>query len=149
MPQNKTDNSRYESKYGGNFVSPAQFISEMMCERLAKKQKSDLPFKFWSTPKWKRAFMTNILAANGLLKIYSARAIITALNKSFNVYSLRAPWLDDVIKQEQEKIDSYVEKIEEAPTPSPAQPVNTTEKPRDNFIQNKNNTLNKLRALDG
>jgi hypothetical protein len=148
MAQNRSEASRYKSNYGGDYVSPAQFIAEVMCERLAKKEKTSLPMQFWNTPKWKRTFMMQILAANGILKLYSPKAILSALRKAYNVYSLRAGWLQPLIQEEQAKIDNEASKINDEPlTPSPAQ-INTTEKPRESFT-NQKSKLSKLRGLDG
>lgn len=148
MAKLRTDDSRYESKYGGGYVSPAQYIAEMVCERIAKKNKKDLPIKFWSTAAWKRSFLTNVLAANSLLKLYQPKAIIAALRKAYNVYSLRAPWLDDLFKEEQEKLDN-LKTVEDTPSPSPADVVvSTEEKPRESFTT-KESPLKKLRGLDG
>lgn len=148
MADKESNKSRYESRYGGNWLSPAQYIAELMCERVAKKNKKDLPLKFWNLPAHKRNFMVTILAANALLKLYHPKAVIAAIRKSPTVYSLRAPWLDAIIQEEQEKLDKFVEEIKTAPSPSPAEDVNTSEKPRESFVSQQS-TLNKLRGLDG
>ena len=41
---------------------------------------------------------------HSLLKKYEAKAIIAAINNS-NVFSLHAMWLEDLIRQEQQKLD--------------------------------------------
>lgn len=148
MAKEKTDNSKYESAYGGGFITSGQFIAELMCGRLAKKNKKELPNKFWNMPAHKRSFMQNILAANALLKMYHPKAIIAAIRKAPNLYSLRAPWLDDLIKQEQEQLEAFEEKVETQPTtPLPAD-ISITEKPRESFAIKKS-PLDKLRELDG
>lgn len=148
MAKVQSDESRYESRYGGGFITPAQYIAEVMCERVAKKNKKDLPIKFWNLPAHKRNFMVTILAANALLKLYHPKAIIAALRKSPTVYSLRAPWLDAIIQEEQEKLDKFVEEVSTTPSPSPAKDIDTSEKPRESFVSQQS-TLNKLRGLDG
>ena len=144
MAKTKSDDSRYESRFGGGYVSPAQYITEIICERFAGKNGKSLPQKFWSTPEHKRSFMMTLLTANALLKMYHPKAIISALRRLPNLYSLKAAWLDDVIKEEQAKIDAFVEQVEVA-TPPPAE-ISVTEKPRESF-NNKKSTLDKLRDL--
>lgn len=149
MAQERSDNSRYESRYGGGFVTPAQYIAEIMCERAAKKDKKDLPVKFWNLPTWKRTFMTQVLAANSVLKLYSPKAIIAALRRAPTVYSLRAHWLDPIMQEEQAKVESYESKMEQAAPVAevtPAMPVKI-EKPRESFSTEKSK-LKKLRELD-
>ena len=76
MAVNESEESRYQSSYGGGWVSAAQRIAEIMCERQAKSKKVDLPPKFWNLPTWKRSFMQQILAANSLLKVYKPKSIL-------------------------------------------------------------------------
>src|SRR5688572_22380094 len=134
MPANKTESSKYQSRYGGGFVGEAQFIAEIMCERLGQKNKQDLPLQFWQQPAWKKTFISQILAANSLLKLYKGRAIISALRKSPKVFSLRAPWLADLIQQEQVHIDRVDKQIAEAnkveSAPLPAEKAKPVEPPR-------------------
>lgn len=150
MAKQESENSRYESKFGGGFVSPAQFIAEIMCSRMAKKDGYDLPMQFWKLPAWKKNFMSQVLAANATLKLYSVKAILTALRKVPNAYSLRARWLVDVMEKEQiqyETVEAKIEakiKEEVVPAPSPAKPP---EAPRPSFTPKKT-TLGKLRKLD-
>src|SRR5688572_19284903 len=114
MAVNESEESRYQSSYGGGWVSAAQRIAEIMCERQAKSKKVDLPPKFWNLPTWKRSFMQQILAANSLLKVYKPKSILSALKLQPKAFSLRAPWLIAVIK-EQEAKQEKISVIEEAP----------------------------------
>lgn len=152
MANTQTEASRYMSKYGGNNITPANYIVEMICERLALKDKlGALPMKFWALPKWKKTYMMQLLTANSLLKLYSPQAIIAGLRKHPKVYSLRAAWLDDTFKEEQEKVDKMAAQMEEIsqretlPAKEQAQPV--IEKPRESFSNNKS-VISKLRDLD-
>jgi hypothetical protein len=142
MATNESNESRYQSAYGGNWVTPAQRIAEIMCERLAKQKKIDLPVKFWNLPAWKRTFMQQILAANSLLKVYKPKSILTALKREPKAYSLRAAWLIAVIKEEEDK-QERIEKVEETPS-TPV--LSTTEQPRVSFSPTKSK-LSKLREL--
>lgn len=106
MPENQSEACRYQSRYGGGFITPNNYIVEEVCQRIALKDKlGSLPIKFWSLPKWKKIYMQQLLIVNGLLKLYKPAAIIAGLRRHPKVYSLRAAWLDDTFKEEQEKID--------------------------------------------
>ena len=96
--------SRYSS---GSFVTAEQYIAELMCERQARRKKLDLPQKFWQIDHWKKPYKIQLIAAQGLLKIYDAKAILNALKAKdgSNIYSLHAPHIDDIIKREQASLD--------------------------------------------
>lgn len=92
----------YLSKYSnGKTVSAAQYITEIICEHKAKKDKKDLHYKFWTTPYWAKFYRDQISSANTLLKNYSAEDIVCALNsdEAQKIYSLRAPFLKPIIEQ--------------------------------------------------
>lgn len=94
--------NKYLSKYfNGKYVTAAQFITEMICERLAKKDKRDLHYRFWLSDDWQKSYKNQIPTANKLLKKYSAKAIIDALCSPTGkkIYSLRAPHLTPIIEQ--------------------------------------------------
>lgn len=100
---------KYTSKYSnGKSVSAAQYITEIICENKAKKDKKDLHYRFWTTKYWERYYKDQIASAYKLLKKYDTKAIINALksDQGQKVYSLRAPFLEPIIVQMQEKIDS-------------------------------------------
>jgi len=102
----------YISKYSnGKKVSDAQYITEIICEHKAKRDKKDLHYRFWLNTEWEKFFKNQIASAHRLLKKYSAKAIIKALNhpKTKNTYSLRSKYLIPIIEQE-EKILSLENK---------------------------------------
>lgn len=140
--------STYSSKYTDRKVTAAQKMAEIMCENLARKEHSALPFKFWNTPKWEKHYKIQLFAANGLLKLYSAEAIFRGLRdkRASNIYSLNAPFvIDELFQNEQKRIDR--EAVELANNPAPEEKVVTTEKPRQTFISKKS-ILSKLKGLD-
>lgn len=97
---------KYPSKYSnGKTVSPAQYITEMICENKARMNKEDLHYRFWLSKKWSAYYRNQIASANKLLEQYSPEAVIAALNSepAKKIYSLRAPHLVSIIEQ-QEKI---------------------------------------------
>jgi len=101
--------NKYISKYSNNKeVSAAQYITEIICEHYAKKNKLDLHYRFWTHKDWASYYRNQIGTANKLLKKYDCRAIIRALNnpKSSKIYSLRAPHLTAIIESEQTRIES-------------------------------------------
>lgn len=131
------------SRYGADKnIDAAQYIAEIMCERLARKEKQDLPVKFWNTPKWQRTFKQQVLAARSILKLHDANAVIAALRKTPTVFSLRAEWLQPIIRECAEKLKIVVtDKV------SP-EAVTVNEQPRQTFVSKKSK-LSKLRDLDG
>lgn len=92
----------YPSKYSnGKMISAAQYIAEFICERKAKKQKTDLHYRFWLSKEWEKEYKGQIAAAHKLLKIYDCKSIIDGLNsiQGLKIYSLRAPHLSGIIEQ--------------------------------------------------
>jgi lantibiotic modifying enzyme len=99
--------STYPSRYSnGKLVTAAQYITELICEKKAKLDKTELPQKFWELKVWNTYYRQQIVAANKLLKEYSGEAIAKALKseKAWNIFSLRAPHLKDIIVAEEEKL---------------------------------------------
>lgn len=98
---------KYISKYSNNKeVTAAQYITEIICEHYAQKNKLDLHYRFWTHKTWSAYYRNQIGTANKLLKKYNCKAIIRALNnpKSSRIYSLRAPHLVAIIESEEEKL---------------------------------------------
>ena len=106
MPNNNNTH-KYISRYSNNKeVSAAQYITELICEKKAKIDKTDLHYRFWLSKKWAAFFRNQIGTANKLLQQYEAKAIINALlsNGASKIFSLRAPHLQPIIEEEQEKL---------------------------------------------
>jgi hypothetical protein len=94
---------KYPSKYSnGKSVTPAQFITEIVCERLAKKNKKDLHYRFWLSKEWEKQYKGQIGTANKLLKKYEPKDIIDTLcsREGLKIYSLRAPHLCGMIDEQ-------------------------------------------------
>ena len=99
---------KYPSKYSnGKTVSAAQYITEIICEKMAKKNKQNLHYRFWLSPEWEKFYKNQIASAYKLLKQYPDTAIVRGLNnpKAEKIYSLRAPHLPAIIEHEQTKLD--------------------------------------------
>jgi len=107
MAKNYSKKSCYPSKYSPNgWVTSAQYILELICEKKAEFEKTKLPIQFWNLPKWKSYFKMQLRKCHTLLHQYDELAIIRALNNrnAQKIYSLYAPWLEKIIKQEQIKL---------------------------------------------
>lgn len=137
---------KYISKYSnGKHVTAAQYLTEIICERKAQSSKEDLHYRFWLQKKWESFYRNQIGSAHKLLKKYSAKAIINALQTDTGrkIYSLRAPHLPAIIERQQEIIDSANTKLT----------LDIVRKKEDtafgnNLPNKKNNIISKLRNLD-
>jgi len=150
MPDQRSDKSPFESRFGGGWVSAGQFLAEGMVAKQARTKKVDLPQKFWSKDPWKRDFMLQLRYANSLLKLYSANAIIRVLRSPAGkkAFSLGAKWLDPLFAAEHEKLEREAARRQETPVePVPETKAVTNEKPREGFI-GKPSTMQKLRNLE-
>lgn len=134
---------KYPSKYSnGKEVTAAQFITEMICERIAKKEKKDLHYRFWISKEWEKQYKGQIGSAHKLLNKYEAKDIIDALlsKNGLKIYSLRAPHLSNIID----------DTIKNRPIPKPIQKKNIER----NFLEegksktSKKNILDKLKDID-
>lgn len=134
---------KYPSKYSnGKSVSAAQYITEIICEKKAKKDKKDLHYRFWVSKEWELYYRNQIASAHKLLKEYNETAIIRGLNhpKSEKIYSLRAPHLKPIIEQEQCLLEKQNQELS----------LNL-ERPQDvvfNRKNNKPNIISKLKELE-
>lgn len=134
---------KYPSKYSnGKEVTAAQYIVEMICERIAKRNKKDLHYRFWLSKEWEKEYKGQIASAHKLLKKYDFSDIVNALKSTdgAKIYSLRAPHLSDII----DKTVSIRQ----------SQPVIETKNIERNLLNkgiikaNKNTILDKLKELD-
>lgn len=143
MAESRSNKSGFESRYGGEWISRGQWLAEIACERTARKDGQNLPFKFWTNPKWAKIFKAQITHANRLLKKYDVSAITKALRTSRGkrAYSLGAKFLVPLIEDEQRKLSRH-----QPPEPVAAIP-DTTEAPRPTFAPTPS-LLNSLRNLD-
>lgn len=133
---------KFPSKYSnGKEVTAAQYLAEMICERLAHKNKKDLHYRFWINAEWEKEYKGQIAAANKLLSKYDIKHIIAALSTYHGrkIYSLRAPHLVDMIIRESQK-KTITKK-----------PINQDIDRSNNSVgkkYNKTNILDKLKDID-
>lgn len=99
----------YISKYSnGKEVTAAQYITELICENKAKKDRKDLHYRFWTNKEWASYYRNQIATANKLVEKYNEQAIVRALKtkKAEKIYSLRAPHLIAIIEEEAAKLEN-------------------------------------------
>lgn len=116
MTKNRTNNSTYPSRYSPEaYVTPAQYITELICEKKAKCEQKDLPIKFWELKEWQKYYKYQIILANRLIKKYDPEFIIQALkdNRLYKTYSLGSPFLIKIIEEYKNKKPIII--IEEMP----------------------------------
>jgi hypothetical protein len=136
---------KYPSKYSnGKLVSAAQYITEIICEKKAKREKKDLHFRFWTTKEWEMYYRNQIASSHQLLKKYDEVAIIKGLNnpKSEKIYSLRAPHLIPIIEEEQTILNNQNKEL------SLSLQRIKTEEVEFNRAKSKTNIVSKLKGLD-
>lgn len=149
----QTEKKRYPSKYSEGFLTAAQYIVEIVCEHKAFVDRQKLKEQFWKDPLWEKFYKLQMIAANGLLRTYREEAIISALKskKASRTYSLRATWLDDIIKEEQHKIE-LSEKIQEEKAKQPevvVKPVESKPAPSHRKVNGNKSLFSILREEDG
>lgn len=127
MSKNRTEKSRYQSQYGGGWITAPQRLGEMACERIAEG--SPLGPNFWRRKQWSGVFRREVTHANKLLASFAIEAIMRAWNSPRGriIRSLGAPFLRPLIEEEQRKFAAEEKRIDRAPLP---ETINTLEKPR-------------------
>lgn len=93
-------------------------IVRMMIER---KYKKVMVSHYWNLPEYKKEYKYQTMKAAKLIKIYSKKAILTAIEKEKWCYSLGNNSLITVINEEQQKIDR--ELANKAATEKPVETV--------------------------
>lgn len=79
MAWNKSDKRKFQSRYSDSHVTIAQYITEYLCEIVAKSCNQDLPREFWNIPEWGKFYKYQIMLANRLLNEYHPRALVRTL----------------------------------------------------------------------
>lgn len=159
MADEKTDSSKHQSMYGGGFITSAQYICELMFEKIAIKRKKKLANCFWNDPYWKKDYQWQIVAANRLLKKYSPSVLIGLLKDpavSYKIISLGAikpvePLLNKLqaeYEAKQKELKQSI-KLDEQTKEISLNPEKFTEvQPQKAFSDGKKkNILNKLKGL--
>lgn len=106
--------AKYPSKYSDNYVTLAQFLAEMMCERRAASLKVDLPRYFWdSAEEWKSYYFYQLKLANKLLAVYNPGHIIRAVNELKYIYSLNIKVLLELLKKFKDEPEIFKEVVDQ------------------------------------
>jgi len=79
MATNRTDSSRFPSRYGGGWVTPAQYITECLCVLIAKSERKELFDQFWNREPWKAIFRRQVPLAIKLLEKHPPEVVLSAL----------------------------------------------------------------------
>ncbi len=143
MAKNRTNKSRYPSRYSPNgWVSAPQYITELVCEKKAQKEKKELPMKFWEIKDWCKYYRYQITIANKLIKEFGEEAVIAALkdNRCWSTYSLRSPFLKKVIEEKSKEVIERPENTEYN--------IKDSEEVKHKTNNTKKSIISKLRDLD-
>lgn len=146
----RSKDSTYPSRYApGEWVTPAQYIIEYVCENAAQYTGRDLPVRFWKHEEWERFFVSQTRAANKLLKKYTPRAIIATIKKK-RLRSLIPKWIEGVIAKEQKQQDAerkmaMIEALKRQEQSGEPVSIINKQKPGKSF---RTGSMNKLLALD-
>lgn len=115
MSTNQTKKSKYPSKYSDKFITFAQYLAEIMCERRAVDLNVDLPRFFWSSSKeWRQYFLYQVRLANELSKEYSPALLIRVVNE-VKVYSLKVKRLRARLEEMKNETPLPVEEVVQPP----------------------------------
>ena len=148
MKKDNENQSKFPSLYSPKkFVTATQYIIELVCQKKATKEKKDLPLQFWKLPEWEKFFVSQLRKCRLLLKKYDEMAIINALRnkRAYNITNLFAPWLIDIIEEEQRLLTTKTSLMDMA-KPVDINRESINEKPRPN--QQNKNARSKLMELD-
>jgi hypothetical protein len=144
MAKQRSDKSPYPSKYSPKgWITGQQYIIETVCEKKARKDNKELPIQFWKLPEWASFFKMQLRKARELIKKYSEKTIIRALDnpKARNTWSLHAPWLIPIIEEEHIKVLKENEALSKVVTHERVEPVVIPRK-------GKNSKLDMLKELE-
>lgn len=123
------DGRRFPSRFSvdGSPVTAIQWLAEHMTAKQAAKEGVTLQRGFWRTSvRWEKVYRLQTRAASSLLRLYSLEAVGAALRsaRGKSAYSLAAPWLTDIVAEEQRRLDVKVAAAA-ALEPEPAVPPDT------------------------
>lgn len=144
MAKKRTSKSKYPSRYSPQgWVHAAQYITELICEKKAKTEGKELPLKFWELKEWLKFYKYQITLANKLIKQYGETAIISALmdKRMWKTYSLRSPFLKNVIEEYKKKEEAAAEMIKKVE-------YDFSEKKKFDSNNDKKSIVSKLKDLE-
>lgn len=113
MAANSKQKIVFHSKYCERSIGAAEFITELICEKIAIRERKPLSTNFWLNSFWTPIYKKQLHIAKSLITIYPYQAIINALKnpKSEKIYSLgMATSLDPIILEEIKKYEILSQK---------------------------------------
>lgn len=101
---------RFPSRYSvdGADVTPLQWLAEWATAKQAAKEGVTLSRGFWRTSvRWNKIFSLQSRAASALLRLFPLEVVGAVLRgpQGRRVYSLAAPWLTDLCRDEQRRLE--------------------------------------------
>lgn len=72
---------KYRSHYSDSMVNAAQYITEIMCENMARAECNELPPYYWRLDKWRKVYAKIIPCIYKLLKKYNEVGVIQAAKR--------------------------------------------------------------------
>lgn len=134
---------KYTSKYTDKLVTASNHITEILMERLAKRDKRTLSWEFWRDNVWKKPYALACIQVSKVLNIYNEKAVLNALKKLEWCWSISSPKLKQAILEEQSKLE--LQEVKKEVSKSEVSQVSTTiELPTSRPSYNKSK-LDKLR----
>jgi hypothetical protein len=104
----RSEKRKFPSSYNGGWITAAQYIVELLCVLMTKRNKKQLKDNFWQEDPWNKFYKRQVPLANELLKEYDIDAITRTLKdkRCYNIRSLGANWLiDPILKEKQRELD--------------------------------------------
>lgn len=95
--------TKYPSKYTDKLVTTANHITEILMERLAKKEKRSLGPNFWLDETWKKQYNQCLVQVTRSLAAYSEKAIIQSIRDNEWAFTLTP--LKNAIAKNQKQIE--------------------------------------------
>ena len=92
---------KFDSRFSaGKKITPAQLITELICEKKAIIEGVELPDRFWSNKKWANYFKYQSKYANVLVKQHKLTSLLKALRdkRTKNIFSLKHPSISSTAK---------------------------------------------------
>ncbi len=130
---------KFQSRYGGGTVTPAQYIVEIICEKKAHAAKETLPNRFWDLATWDAFFRKWVRPANKCIKQFGAMSVVNALRdpRSGKRWSLYTEFMLGLIKEHAKKIkeeEKRMSKNKDTVINTPENPVSRTHIPANNMF---------------
>jgi hypothetical protein len=127
-PTKPTGKCQYSSPFSpGKYITAAQYLAELMCQRIARQESKELPDRFWNLPKWQAIIRKHYTHLGRLTRRFPVEAIIRAFNdkRSQRMISFGNRGFIPIIIDHMAAI-----KREEANPPKETEAVDTTLEPR-------------------